>query len=324
MKKFSIPDTQLSLSMVGLGTVGAGLDWDHDDANRVFDAYVDNGGNLIDSARVYSDWVRPEIGRSERVIGDWLQKSKKRNEVIIITKGGHPDMLADPVDLHKNRLAREQMEYDINLSLKTLRTDFIDIYFYHRDEMSMPVSELIETMEKFKSEGKIRYYGCSNWTTARMKEADEYCKQHNYRGFVANQALLNIGMKHMNPLEDDTLVYFDDDMYEYHKANKGNLAIPYMSVCSGFFHLYLSSGPDKVKNNPYNTEKNRQIAEHLKVLMKKYNASITQVLLGYFTALDFDCLPLYGPLNQEQIIDALRTADINYTKDDYKFLNELN
>lgn len=323
MKKINIPDTDLSLSMIGLGTVGAGLDWDNEDADRVFDAYVDNGGNVIDTARVYSDWVRPEIGRSERVVGDWLNRSKKRDKVIIITKGGHPDMLAEPVDMHKSRVARSQMEYDINLSLKTLRTDYIDIYFYHRDNTSIPVSELIETMENFRREGKIRYYGCSNWTTARILEADEYCRQHNYRGFVANQALLNIGMKYMNPMDDDTLVSIDGVMYEYHKENGRNLAMPYMGVCSGFFHMYLTGGQDKVKNSPYNTEKNRKIAEHLKELMKKYNATITQVLLGYFTALHFNCLPLYGPLNPDQIIEALKTADINFTKDDYKFLYEI-
>lgn len=317
MKRICIPDTELSLSTIGLGTVGAGLDWDHEDANRLFDSYIDNGGNVIDSARVYSDWVRPEVARSERVIGDWLEKSKRRNEVILITKGGHPDMLADPLDMHKNRLVRHQMEYDIEHSLKTLRTDVIDIYFYHRDDISIPVSVLIETMEKFKREGKIRYYGCSNWTTSRMKEADEFCRQHNYRGFVANEALLNIGLKHMNPLADDTLVTFDDEMREYHKGNRRNLAIPYMSVCSGFFHLYLTSGQDSVKNNPYNTPQNRQIAENLKALMKKYDASITQVVLGFFTVQDFDCLPLYGPLNQEQIKDALETMEINFTKDDY-------
>lgn len=318
MKYINIPDSELSLSTIGLGTVGAGLDWDHEDANRLFDSYIDNGGNVIDSARVYSDWVRPEVGRSERVIGDWLEQSKRRNEVILITKGGHPDMLAEPLEMHKNRLARHQMQNDIELSLKTLRTNVIDIYFYHRDDISIPVSELIETMEMFKREGKIRYYGCSNWTTARMKEADEFCRQNNYRGFVANEALLNIGLKHMNPLADDTLVTFDDEMYEYHKGNKRNLAIPYMSVCSGFFHLYLTGGPDSVKNNPYNTPQNRLIAENLKVLMKKYDASITQVVLGFFTVQDFDCLPLYGPLNQEQIKDALKTMDINFTSDDYR------
>lgn len=55
-------------------------------------------------------------------------------------------------------------------------------------------------MEGFVKEGKIRYYGCSNWDVDRMKAADTYCKQKGYRGFVADQSLLNLGMKFMNPL----------------------------------------------------------------------------------------------------------------------------
>ena len=75
---FTIPDTDLSLCPLGLGTAGAGLDWDGADADYLFDAYLDMGGNLIDTARIYSDWVAPETGRSERVIGDWIQRSGRR------------------------------------------------------------------------------------------------------------------------------------------------------------------------------------------------------------------------------------------------------
>lgn len=83
----------------------------------------------------------------------------------------------------------EDMRHDLELSLKALRTDTIDIYFYHRDNLRQNVEDEIETMETFRREGKIRYYGCSNWTTERIKEADAYCKKMNYRGFVADQAL---------------------------------------------------------------------------------------------------------------------------------------
>ena len=76
-----------------------------------------------------------------------------------------------------SRMSKEDMEYDLNLSLKALRIDYIDIYFYHRDDLSQPVSDLIEVMEYFVKQGKIRYYGCSNWTTERMIEADNYCKE---------------------------------------------------------------------------------------------------------------------------------------------------
>lgn len=86
MKNIVIPNTELSVSPFGLGTVDAGLLWDGADADRVFESFLELGGNLIDSAHVYSDWVPPEIARSERVIGDWLSRSKKRDKIILITR----------------------------------------------------------------------------------------------------------------------------------------------------------------------------------------------------------------------------------------------
>lgn len=279
--KIMIPNTDIEIHPLGLGTANAGLAWDGKNADRIFDAFLDMGGSLIDTAHVYSDWVKPERARSERVIGDWLERSGKRNYIVLSTKGGHPDMTVPNPDTHISRMRKEDMESDLDSSLKQLRTDYIDIYFYHRDDERQSVEELIEVMEEFRRKGKIRYYGCSNWTAPRMKAADRYCSEKGYRGFAANQALLNLGYKYMNPLEDDTLVYADEEMQQYHREHTGNLLMPYMGVCGGFFHKYIGQGPDAVKRSPYYTEGNLKVAERVKELCDKYHATVSQVVLGY-------------------------------------------
>lgn len=316
--KITIPDTDLTFHPLGLGTVNAGLAWDGADADRIFDTFLDMGGSLIDTAHVYSDWVKPERARSERAIGDWLQRSGKRNHIVLVTKGGHPDMTLEHPDTHISRMKKEDMRSDLESSLRQLRTDHIDIYFYHRDDVNQPVEELVEVMEEFRRQGKIRYYGCSNWTTSRMKAADRYCREKGYRGFIANQALLNLGYKYMNPLDDDTLVYADSQMQQYHRENKGNLLMPYMGVCSGFFHKYAAGGADAVKGSPYYTEGNLKTAERVKELCEKYNATVTQAVLGFFGQQDFDCAPLYGPKNAEQVREAMKTFEIPFCRDDYE------
>ena len=313
----NIPDTDLSVFPLGLGTVGAGIDWDGKEADRLLDTFLDLGGNLIDSARIYSDWIPPEIGRSERVIGDWLQRSGKRDRVVLMTKGGHPKYTGPWDDLHIPRMSREDMKYDIELSLKALRVETIDIYFYHRDNREQTIEEEIETMEQFRKEGKIRYYGCSNWQADRIREADAYCKQKGYRSFIADQALLNLGMKYMNPLPDDTLAYFKDDLFKYHAENLQNLAMPYMSVASGFFHIFAAEGVEGVKNNPYYTPQNIQVAERCLELAKKYGSSISQVALGFFTFQPFPCVPLYGPQNVAQLEDAMGYIEVKFEKGDF-------
>jgi aryl-alcohol dehydrogenase-like predicted oxidoreductase len=313
-----IPNTGLKLFPIGLGTVGAGLDWDGTEADRIFDAYIDEGGNLIDTAHVYNDWVPPEAARSERVVGDWLSRSIKRNKVILMTKGGHPDMTVPKPDTHISRMSAKDMESDIASSLKQLRTDYIDIYFYHRDDIMQPVDELVEVMESFKKRGLIRWYGCSNWKTKRMREADEYCKVHGYRGFVANQSLLNLGLRYMKPLADDTMEAFDAEMSNYHRENAGNLAMPYMGVCSGFFHFYINGNVEAIKNSPYNTEQNLRLAERVRELTRQYHVSVSQILLAFFSLQDFDCLPLYGPQTVEQLLDALEARHLKLAKTDFE------
>ena len=316
-KQINIPGTDLTLSPIGLGTVGAGVDWDGQDADRIIDTYIELGGNVIDSARVYSDWIPPEIGRSERVIGDWIRRGGNRNAVTIITKGGHPKYTKPTDDLHIPRCSPDDMRGDIEKSLKALGVDTIDIYFYHRDNPAQSIAEEIDVMEEFRQKGWIRYYGCSNWSAERIAQADAYCKEKGYRGFVADQALLNLGAKYMNPLADDTLVYIKGDLYDYHRDNLQNLAMPYMGVASGFFHIFAAKGEEGVKGNSYYTPGNVKVAQRAKELMEKYNASISQVVLGYFSQTEFPTLPLYGPQNVEQLKDAMGALSISFTKEDY-------
>lgn len=162
MKKITIKNTDLELSPMGMGCVNAGIKWDGEDAFRIFDAFLDMGGTVYDTARVYADWIPSEIGRSERVLGQWLRESGKRHDIILVSKGGHPDMTPAVPDMHASRISAENMRHDLELSLRTLGTDYIDIYFYHRDNETIPAGELIEIMEEFRKEGKIRYYACSN------------------------------------------------------------------------------------------------------------------------------------------------------------------
>lgn len=310
-ERISIPDTGLSICPIGLGTVQAGISWKGAAANRIFDAYVDHGGNMIDSARVYAG------GHSEEVVGDWLSLCGKRQNVIIVTKGGHPKYDSPEDDLHISRMSADDMRCDLESSLRALKTDYIDIYFYHRDNRAQTVESEIEVMERFVREGKIRYYACSNWDADRIEEADRYCAEHGCRGFVADQSLLNIGSRYMNPLPDDTLRTIKGSLYDYHVNNSRNLAMPYMGVAGGFFHKYLSGGADAVKNSPYDTAGNRAAAERCRALTEKYNASLTQVLLGFFTQQPFRCAPLYGPKDEHQIIEALASLNISFSAEDY-------
>lgn len=315
MKKIKIKNTDLELGALGFGTVNAGLSWDHEEAFWMFENYLAAGGNLIDTAHVYSDWIPGEIARAERVVGEWIRNRKRTDDFVLMTKGGHPRNET----MHISRLSRAEMETDLDASLQKLGVDCVDIYFFHRDDVNRPVEELIETMEDFKRAGKIRYYGCSNWTTARMKAADRYCRAKGYRGFVANQDMFNIGVKHMKPFSDLTMVVCDDEMLRYHRESD-NLLMPYMGVCSGFFHNLRTKGIEAVKESCYHTASNLEIASHIYKLCERKDYTVTQALLGFFEVQDFDVLPLASADNREQFAELSRALGTGFDVKDYEFL----
>lgn len=318
MKKISIPDTNLEAAPLGLGCVNAGLAWKGSDAAYLFDAFLDMGGSVYDTARVYSDWIPGEAGRSEQVVGEWLNNSKKRNHIVLMSKGGHPDMTKPAPDMYKSRMSPEDMRHDLELSLKALHTEWLDVYFYHRDNPDMAVEELIETMECFVKEGKIRYYACSNWSAERIKSADDYSKKHQCRGFIANEVLYNLGTKNMKPPSDDSLQSMNEEMHRYHVSNPGNLAIPYTGICGGFFSKLIEQGTEAVKDSPYYTKENVELAEVVRALALEYSVTPLQVVLGFFKTREFNCLPLYSPRNAENLKEAFGAFDIPFTKEDYE------
>ena len=123
------------------------------EGDSLLDAAFDLGMNTIDTARVYVD------GNSESSIGGWMKRRNNRNDIVILSKGGHFDMATGRV-----RVNREEMRYDLETSLKQLQTDYIDIYLLHRDDPHVPVGEIVEIFNEMHKEGKIGAFGGSNWT----------------------------------------------------------------------------------------------------------------------------------------------------------------
>ena len=316
-KKISEIDTCFAL-----GTSRAGRAYDGREADLLFDTFLDSGGCVIDTAHVYADWMPIERSVSERCIGDYLQRSGRRDEIFLITKGGHPALTGKGYngdDLHAPRLSREEMRKDLEGSLKKLRTDHIDLYFYHRDDPSIEAGELIETMETFVKEGKILAYGCSNWKTDRILKAQEYAQNHGYAGFEGNQALYNIGTLARDVQWDDTCVTVSQEMLSTHEAHPEILLMPYSSAANGFFHRLLKEGKEAVFKAPYYSPENLMIAEKLGELCAAKQCTLTQAMLGWFTVQNVRCLPLYATHQPERVKEALKTAEFHFEPEDFAF-----
>ena len=147
----------LKLSKIILGTAVFGTKIPKETAFEMMDTYFAHGGRVLDTARVYSDWLPNGHGASERTIGEWIQERNCRKDIILSTKGAHPSFS----DMHRSRMTAEEIYVDLNESLKTLQTDYVDIYYLHRDDENIPVSEIMDILDPLVKSGKIRMLGAS-------------------------------------------------------------------------------------------------------------------------------------------------------------------
>ena len=305
MKPVSITD-KIKVSPIGLGTVKFGTSVSEQDCFEQLDRYID-AGNLIDTAHVYGDWVPGERGRSERVIGKWLASRRCRERVIISTKGAHPRLEC----MDSPRVKPEEIRRDLEESLRCLQTDVVDLYFLHRDDPTQPVGELLECLEDLRRAGKIRSYGCSNWTLPRIVEAAQYAQAHGLRGFVCNQLMWSLAAVNPAQVSDPTLVGMDAETYAYHRRSR-MAAMAYMSIANGYF-AHLAHGDLKASVRlKYDQPINSLIYKRLCELSMAHDLSMTQLSLLYFAAAPFPSVALASFSSFAQLkecTELLQTAD---------------
>jgi len=320
MRSLSLPNTDLTVSglCLGAGGIGTSIPWDA--AREMLDAFRAAGGNFLDTARVYADWVPGGRHASEKALGRWLRESGQRDQVVIATKGAHPELATMDVP----RMSPAEIAADVDGSLADLGTDYIDLWYFHRDDLAQPVEEILEAIWVQTDAGKVRYIGCSNWTLPRIQAAQSYAAARGKPGFVANQPLWNAAVPNTNVFAGQGMVAMDDSMNAWH-AETQVAAIPFSSQANGFFQKLAANGGDieAIKGGAkaiYGSEENRQRGERIQRLVRETGLSITQITLGYLAAHPFPVSAIVGPNSVAQLTDTLTAADSVLTAEQAAFL----
>lgn len=307
MRKKLLSCTDLVVSAICLGTVNYGTNLQTSDSHRQLSQFVEAGGNFIDTAHVYGDWEPDIKGRSERVIGEWMLQNGMRENIILATKGAHP--LLD--SMHISRLRPQDIERDLSESLEYLCTDYIDLYFLHRDDPSIPVDEIIDYLEEQVVSGRIKYYGASNWRLDRLNEAHTYAKGKNFQGFVCNQLMWSLAGANNNKLPDKTMVAMDTATYKYHSEIKINV-MAYMALAKGYFsqRQAMNKLPKEVEDI-YSSKKNNHIFDELTNLSNQTGLSVTDLSLLFFEGHPFLSIPIASFDTEQQLQAGINFADLD-------------
>jgi len=167
----------LKVSEIALGTQTFGWCTEEKTAHAMLDRFIENGGNLIDTANIYND------GKAEKILGSWLKTRHNRNDLIITTKvffstGSSPN---------DTGLTRKHILNEIEKSLRRLSTEYVDLYQLHCFDRSTPLEETLETLDDLVHSGKVRYIGASNFTSSQLAKALMLSKINGLHRFVSLQ-----------------------------------------------------------------------------------------------------------------------------------------
>jgi aryl-alcohol dehydrogenase-like predicted oxidoreductase len=320
MKYTTIPGTELNPALISLGTVSIGGTLDQDSSFQLLDAYLDQGGNFLDTARVYSDWLPGERQASEKTIGRWLKSRKNRDKLILATKGAHPELAT----MHIPRMSRQEIVHDLDESLKNLQTEVIDLYWLHRDGPNHPVEDIVDTLNAQVKAGKIRYFGCSNWRTERIKAAQDYAAKHGLQGFTANQMMWSLALADPDRIKDKTVVVMDDEMWQYHRET-GLAATPYSSQGQGLFQRMAQGKFEQMPANHrevYHSPENQRRFQRIQRLADETGFSISQIVLAYLFSQPFTTIPIVGCRTLAQLQDSLTATEVSLSPDQIYYLEQ--
>ncbi len=325
MQTQQIPGTDLTPSVLALGTVPIGSKLDQAESFALLDAYVAGGGTFIDTARSYSDWLPGERSSSEKTIGRWLaaRGGGLRDRLVLATKGGHPPL----ENMHSGRLSQTEIRSDLEGSLRDLGTERIDLYWLHRDDLSHPVEDIIDTLSAFVQAGQIRSYGASNWSPARIEAANRYARSAGKPEFVANQMMWSLAEANPGSVTDDTLEEMDAATLELHRQTRLT-AMPYTSQALGFFGgkyargAALPSTPaaSRVQRTFFN-DANFGRLDRVNETAARLGRTPNQVALAYLRAQPFPVFPIIGPRTPDQLADSLAAGDLQLGAETARWLD---
>ena len=170
---------------------------DFDEASKLWDHWIEVGGNTFDNAHIYGG------GSMETLLGKWHKSRKNLKELVVIAKGAHtPNCNPQSISLQ------------LNESLDRLQCDAVDIYIMHRDNLDVPVNEFIDALNEEKNKGRIKIFGGSNWTINRFQEANNWAEKNKKAKF----SILNNNLalsKMINPLWDGCVSSNDEETLVY-------------------------------------------------------------------------------------------------------------
>ncbi|WP_371646516.1 aldo/keto reductase [Streptomyces mirabilis] len=300
------------LEVFPLSLGGNVFGWTADEAQSfaVLDAYTAGGGNFVDTADGYSAWIAGHTGgESETIIGKWFAARGNRSDVVLATKvSTHPEYKG---------LSPANIRAAADASLRRLGTDYIDLYYTHFDDTSVPVEEIIGALDELVRAGKVREIAASNISAERLAESVEFSDREGLARYVALQP-------HYNLVSRDT---YEGPLQEV-ASRTGLAAVPYFALASGFLTgkyrpgTTVDSARAEGAGKHLDTERGIRVLAALDEVAGAHDAEVATVALAWLAARPTVAAPIASARTVEQLPALLAVADLTLTDAEVARLTE--
>ena len=333
MKYKKLSNTDLSVSLICLGTMTYGEQNNEREAHEQLDYSLSKGVNFIDTAEMYAIPPKEETqGRTEEIIGTWLSTRSDREKIILATKVAGPGM---EYLRGGSRLDKKSIFQAIDESLKRLKTDYIDLYQVHwperksnyfgrlgyqyTEDMGVPIEETLEAMSELVKSGKARYIGISNETPWGTKKYLELAREKGFEKIVSIQnpySLLNriyeVGLAEISQHENVGLL-------AYSPLGFGQLTGKYIDKTDK--HSRLGLYGDWFTR--YSNERCLNAVKQYAAIAKNHDLSLTHLSLAFVNLQPFVTSNIIGATTMEQLRENIESVDINLSAEIIEEINQV-
>jgi len=304
----TIPESDLVVHPLCLGSNIFGGAAPEAESHLVMDAYRSHGGNFIDTADMYNQWIEGHVGgESESVIGSWMKSRGNRADMVIATKVSKLD--------RRPGLSAKNIIAACEESLDRLQTDYIDLYYSHSDDETVSLEETLGAYAQLIAEGKVRYIAASNFTPARVRESIKFSEDNNLPSYIAVQDLYNLVDRTTYEAEMAATV-----------AELGISNIPFYGIARGFLTGKYRPGVTEVDSmRPaalvYTTDKNYAVLSAMDEIAQAHNAPLGAIALGWLRAQPTVSAPIASARTVPQLEEIIQVVEL--THDEVSTLNAL-
>jgi aryl-alcohol dehydrogenase-like predicted oxidoreductase len=269
---------------------------------ELLDAWLECGGNVIDTARHY--------GGAEEIIGRWFRERGCRDDVVLCTKGGHYD-----VRTGRSRVNTTEIAADLDGSLAALGVESVDLYILHRDDPAQPVGPIIEEFNAYRADGRFGTFGASNWTESRLGEAQSYAAAHGLESFSCSSPQLSLAVPAVEPWPGCVSIHSSASLDWYSRTQLSVFA--WSSQARGFF----AGRTDEYVEQVYATNENEERRRRASLLASRVGCTPAQMALAWVLAQPFPTYAVVGPETVAELEESVAALEIELTPDDVAWLD---